>query len=157
MTAKSDRLHEVLMSARNFLSTFLTVGILIVFISCKEEDNERSTQAKLGSALESNTWKVTYFFDTEDESHHFTDYVFTFNDDQTVAAARGTDAVNGTWSVSTSSNGTLKLILDFGVTEPFEDLNDDWDVVLFSNELVQLQDAGGGSAETDFLTLEKIQ
>ena len=112
--------------------------------------------AKLKANLETRTWKVTYFFDTQDETYHFADYVFTFNDDGTVVAARDAQAVNGTWTVSATRDKKTKLKLDFEIIEPFEELNDDWDVLQFTEDVVQLHDVSGGSGETDFLTLETL-
>jgi hypothetical protein len=136
--------------------TAVTLAILAAAMSCDDGDPDKSQMARLGATLETDTWRITYFFDTQDETHHFANYIFTFNDDGTVAAARGTEAANGTWIVSSSSNGNAKLTLDFGVTAPFDELNDDWDVIQLNNDLVQLQDVSGGSGETDLLTFSKI-
>jgi hypothetical protein len=142
------------MKSRIWMWSWLTVTILA--FSCDDDNSAIPSRAKLKSTLETDTWKVTYFFDSQDETEHFTGYVFTFNDDGTVAAAHDAQAVNGTWSVSSSTGNKTKLTLDFEVTEPFEDLNDDWDVIQFNNDGVQLQDIGGGSGGTDFLTFERI-
>jgi hypothetical protein len=61
--------------------------------------------------------------------------------------------VNGFWTVSNSSSG-LELILNFnynGEDDPFEDLNDDWDVLFYDTESVQLEDVSGGNGGTEHL------
>jgi hypothetical protein len=144
------------MNFKKPIITAITLAILAAAMSCDDDDSDKSQKAKLATALETDTWRISYFFDAEDETHHFANYIFTFNEDGTVAAARDTEAANGTWIVSSSSNGSPKLTLDFEVTAPFDELNDDWDVIQFNDDLVQLQDVSGGSGETDFLTFSKI-
>ena len=146
----------VMNSNHNACITVIVLLMSLVGFHCDDDNSSnRSKTTALENNLETDTWIVTHFFDTSDETYHFHGYVFTFNDDGTVVAAKDMSAINGTWSVSSSSNGS-KLILDFGVTEPFDELNDDWDVIEHASDRVRLQDVNSGSGETDFLTLEKV-
>jgi hypothetical protein len=57
--------------------------------------------------------------------------------------------------VVNSSNG-LDVILDFGTAMPFDEFNDDWDVVTYNNTRVELFDVSGGNGGTDYLTFQKL-
>ena len=132
--------------------------VLLVCFSCNDDSpGKRNETSSIKKDLQTDTWIITHFFDSQDETHHFAGYVFTFNDDGTVVAAKDASAINGIWSVSSSGNGTSKLNLDFDITDPFDELNDDWDVTEHSTSLLRLQDVSGGSGETDLLTFEKVQ
>ncbi|MBL4664050.1 MAG: hypothetical protein JKY22_10985, partial [Flavobacteriaceae bacterium] len=64
----------------------------------------------------------------------------------------GGNTNNGTWEVLSAGN---KLLLDFGIEIPFEEFNDDWDVLSATNTRIELQDVSGGSGEIDTLIFEK--
>jgi hypothetical protein len=132
--------------------------LLLVCLSCDDSSpDKRNETSSIMNDLQTDTWVITHFFDTQDETDHFAGYVFTFNDDGTVVAAKDASAINGMWSVSSSGNGGSKLNLDFDVIDPFDELNDDWDVTEHTSDLLRLKDVSGGSGETDLLTFEKVQ
>jgi len=47
-------------------------------------------------------------------------------------------------------------LLDFGTQMPFEEFNDDWDVLSATNTRIELQDVSGGGGGTDTLVFEKL-
>ncbi|MCB0468743.1 MAG: hypothetical protein KDC64_11120 [Aequorivita sp.] len=116
------------------------------------------------NTAQSGSWKITYFFDSDqNETDHFTGYVFTFNNNGSLVAVKGSTTVTGTWSVTDSnssdddggSNDTDFNIF-FASPADFEDLSDDWDIISVSNSKIELTDVSGGNGGTDFLTFEKI-
>jgi hypothetical protein len=86
-----------------------------------------------------------------DETIDYNGYNLTFNTDGTVVADNGA-AINGTWSVQNAGN---KFTLDFGSSVPFDEFNDDWDVISVSDTQIQLQDVSGGDGGTDTLIINK--
>lgn len=125
--------------------------------SCKKDDNSSSnTNSNLSSTIQQGTWKVTSYIDSgTDETNHYTGYVFQFNTNGTVVASKTGSTVNGSWSKGTDDS-QAKLILDFGATAPFDELNDDWNVIEQSSSIIKLEDISGGGSGTDYLTFEKI-
>ncbi|MCR9182684.1 MAG: hypothetical protein NXH73_07135, partial [Flavobacteriaceae bacterium] len=109
----------------------------------------------LEAVLTTDIWYVSYYFDDEDETDDFGGYAFTFNTDGTANASNGSNTVPGSWSVANSSGGQLKLNLDFGDDDPFDELEDDWDVTEFSNEIIKLFDISGGDGSTDYLNFSR--
>lgn len=101
-------------------------------------------------------WFVqSYIDDGDDETNDYNSYVLTFNADGSVLAVSSNNTISGTWSVVISSNG-LDVLLDFGTAIPFDEFNDDWDVVTYTNTRVELFDVSGGNGGTDYLTFQKL-
>ncbi len=114
-----------------------------------------SSQALIDT-LEDGQWFVSlYLDDGDDETNDYTGYVLTFSNGGTVVATNGSNTFNGTWAVTSDSSG-LDLVLDFGIQIPFDEFNDDWDVLNFTNTLVELEDVSGGGGGTDNLNFQKI-
>ncbi|MGB5226616.1 MAG: hypothetical protein WBN55_00030, partial [Eudoraea sp.] len=107
----------------------------------------------LGTILQDGLWKVaSYLDDGIDETNDYGGYELNFNNDGTVVADNGTP-INGDWSLQ---NSETTLILNFGTFMPFNEFNDDWDVIATSDTSVELQDVSGGGGGTDTLILEKL-
>ncbi|MCH7680342.1 hypothetical protein IID10_13430, partial [candidate division KSB1 bacterium] len=106
----------------------------------------------LANILSDGLWSVaSYTDDGIDETTDYNGYQINFDANGTVIADNGT-SINGTWSVENSGN---ILVLNFGNSIPFDEFNDDWDVISVSNTQVVLQDVSGGNGGTDILTFEK--
>lgn len=148
------------------LAIFIYTGLAM---SCDKDDDDNNQQQNTNvsqtiNTAQSGSWKVTYFFDTDqDETDHFTGYVFTFNENGALVAVNGSTTITGTWSVTDSNSsdddgGSSDADFNiFFVSPPdFEDLSDDWDIISVSNSKIELTDVSGGNGGTDFLTFEKI-
>lgn len=75
-------------------------------------------------------------------------------------AGDGRESNSGTWSIADSnSNDDNPADLDFNIffnlTNDFEDLDDDWDIITRSPSRIELIDVSGGKGGTDYLTFEK--
>ncbi|WP_339702207.1 hypothetical protein [uncultured Marixanthomonas sp.] len=124
-----------------------------------EDCNGGGNTDDLESILQDGQWSVgSYIDDGDDETNDYNGYAFTFNADGTAVAESNSDTVNGTWAVTTSGSG-LDLVLNFEIDnedDPFDDLNDDWDVEQFTTIQVDLKDVSGGDGSTDLLTFVKL-
>ncbi len=137
--------------------TLLIFAMATLAISCKKDDNSSTNPTSvLNTTVQQGKWKITLFNDSgNDETHHFTSYNFQFNSDGTITASSSANTVNGTWS-NGNDDSQQKLILNFGTTVPFEELNDDWHVLQQNSSIIKLEDVSGGNGGTDLLTFEKI-
>jgi len=144
-------------------------------VACSSDDSNNSNDDTSNSAdqvreiAQNGTWRISYFFDSdEDETSDFNGYSFTFGEDGTLTATKGTTTVTGDWSVlddssnsSDDDDGNSSDDDDFNIFFPvpessdFEDLNDDWDIVSVTGNKIELTDISGGNGGTDFLTFEK--
>jgi hypothetical protein len=136
-------------------------------VSCNSDDDDNNddkpssnTQAIVQSNVQDGTWRITKFIDSSvNETNHFTGYIFTFNSSGVLNANNGTNNYDGTWSVTNDidddSPDDLDFNINFNLTNDFEDLNDDWDILSQTSAKIELIDVGDTAAETDYLTFEK--
>lgn len=135
---------------------------LIVSCSTSEDDSTNNTVEiqQLESTAETGTWRVTNLVDSgRDETSDFNGYVFSFLENGTVTATNGTTIYDGTWSVTRDDDddNDVEFNIFFPVPDSndFDDLNDDWDIVSYSDTIINLIDISGGNGDTDMLTFEK--
>lgn len=128
------------------------MGSLVSLHSCQKDDSVLPNQA--AQTLKQGNWRISYFWDDNDETQHFEGYTFTFGNDGTVSAVRTSSSVSGTWGTR-KDDGFTKLDLNFGSTPVFDDLNDDWKIKTHTDAKIELEDVSGGNGETDYLTFEK--
>ena len=135
----------------------LTILFLVAFSSCKKSDNSASNQVNtLNTTVQQGKWRVSFFSSSSnDETSHYTGYEFQFITGGTITATKTGSSVSGTWS-NGSDDSTIKLVLNFGVSAPFLELNNDWHVTQQSSTIITLEDVSGGSGGTDYLTFAKI-
>lgn len=135
----------------------VAVICIITVSSCKKDDNSMAGQVSaLTQTVQQGKWKITYYLDNGTvETSTYSGYEFQFNSTGTVTATKAATTVSGTWS-SGNDDSQLKLYLNFGTTNPFQELNDDWHVTQQSSTIIKLEDVSGGGGPTDYLTFEKI-
>ena len=134
------------------IQIMLLITMLFAAVSCKKEDN----LSVVDDTIQEGNWKITFFEDSgKDETAHFSSYEFVFNADGTVVATNDGNTISGTWLTGIDDSQS-KLILNFGSTVPFDDLNEDWHVTEETSALIRCEHVSGGSGETDYLTFEKI-
>ncbi len=95
--------------------------------------------------------------DMENDACDYVEFSFNYALDGTVQAVSASRTVDGFWTVSNSSSG-LKLILNFNYIsedDPFEDLNDDWDVLFYDAENIQLEEVSGGNGDLEHLNFAR--
>jgi hypothetical protein len=134
---------------------------LFTMYSCTNDDNNNSIQTNVQNNIQTGTWRITKFIDSGvDETADFTGYNFSFNSPNILIATNGINNYQGTWSVARSNSNDdspddLDFIINFNLTNDFEDLNDDWDFISQSATKIELIDISGGNGGTDYLTFEK--
>ncbi len=144
----------------------LIVALLAVTIgtaSCTKDDSLTDSQIieEIQSNVKTGTWMITKFIDSgTDETIHFQGYNFTFGSNGVLTASNGASSYDGTWSITDSNSSDdspddLDFNILFNLTNDFEDLNDDWDILARSSTKIELIDISGGNGGTDYLTFEK--
>lgn len=102
------------------------------------EDDDIDTGA-LSAALSNGTWRIDYFLDETDKTSLFSAYTFTFGAGDAANATNGGTNVPGSWNPY-GDDGSVELVLDFGETAPFILIKEDWEVITYSNTVVELTD-----------------
>ena len=157
------------MKKSSIKALLLMLSITLLSATCSSDDeginntnNDAAIQA-VENAVESGTWIITYFFDTDhEETNNFSGYNFTFGNNGVLTASNGTNTYNGTWSVTDSSSSDdssgdddIDFNIFFSTPPDFAELSDDWDIVLNASTKIELIDISGGNGGTDNLTFEK--
>jgi heat shock protein HslJ len=143
---------------------FYLLMLSVFCYSCSNDDNSNNasnnTQAEVTQLVENNSFIITSFIDSNvDETSDFACYTFEFNNDGSVTATSQNNTYNGTWSVTQSNSdddnpNDLDFNLNFNLTNDFEDLNDDWDIVTYNSTTLELIDVSGGNGGTDSLVFQ---
>lgn len=136
------------------------IGILLL-TSCTKEDDNLIDQTQIEQSMQLGTWKISYFNDSgDDETNHFTGYVFTFDVNDILSAVNGNTTYTGSWNISENNSSDdsskgLDFNIFFNLSNDFEDLNEDWDIISHTNDEFQLIHISGGNGGTDYLTFER--
>lgn len=149
----------------NAFSKFVIVSMLSVFIftSCVTEE-VTSDVTQVENNVQSGDWIISYFNDSgSDDTNHFSAYTFTFQSDGVLIASSTSNTYNGTWTVTnsdinddSSSSEDIDFNIFFNLTNNFEELNEDWEIITYSANKVELIHISGGNGGTDYLTFVKI-
>lgn len=127
--------------------------LLTLILDCSSTGNDPFPN-DFETILTTGSWFVTYFFEDEDETSDFAGYEFFFATDNTAQAINATTTVNGTWNLSDDNIPNLEM--DFGENDPFDELDEDWDIVEATNEIIKLKHVSDdGGDDVEFLTLER--
>lgn len=146
--------------------------VVLFTFSCSVNDDDNDTDITeeernlISNHVTSGTWRITKFIDSgEDELYHFTGFDFTFAGNGTLTAANTSVTHTGTWSITRDSSdddddddddsSDLDFNIMFNLTNEFEELNDDWDIISHSANKIELIDISGGNGGTDYLTFQK--
>jgi len=143
------------------------IAALGLLTACSDDDSSSTNgnTTEVVNTVQDGTWRITSFVEeTNDETHHFTGYTFTFDDNDVLTATNGANTYTGTWSVTNSSNSSddddnnnsdIDFNIMFASPDNFTDLNDDWDILERTDTKIRLRDISGGNGGTDYLTFEK--
>ena len=163
----------------------LAAGLLITACSSDSENDDATNLAQLQADVEeltqtarSGEWTITNFVDDgKNETADFAGYDFTFNPDGTLVADNGTNTIVGTWSITIddhssddssddsdddgmydddSDDDEIEFNIFFASPETFNELSEDWEIISYSSDMIQLiDDDDDGAGMADLLTFEK--
>jgi len=112
---------------------FIVLAITI-FAACNSDDDSGNVNTNefenIKTTLPQGEWEVSKLIDGQsDHTVDFESFVFIFNEDGTVVAQNDLFTENGTWAYDNSSSSSEELVLQFSQQTPFDQINDDWDIV----------------------------
>jgi uncharacterized protein (UPF0216 family) len=119
------------------------------------DDHSGEDNPFISSIIVEGLWIVAeYTQDDVNKTQNYDGFHLDFNTDGNVIAVKGTDEVNGTWSVITDS-GVDYLVLDFSTMVPFDEFNEDWEIFEFSETKLELRNVSGGDGSISKLVFER--
>ncbi|HNP66858.1 MAG TPA: hypothetical protein PKH16_03050 [Aequorivita sp.] len=139
---------------------FIVLAITI-FAACNSDDDSGNVNTNefenIKTTLPQGEWEVSKLIDGQsDHTVDFESFVFIFNEDGTVVAQNDLFTENGTWAYDNSSSSSEELVLQFSQQTPFDQINDDWDIVSVTNSTIELSDVSGGDGDIELLTFTKL-
>lgn len=150
------------------LKYFVLLLAVAFWGGCQENPDPTSDDIKkIRDGMGSGQWVISKYIDSgKDETSDFAGFVFVFNTNGVLSAKKGSIEYLGTWSITHSSGSTnsqsnsnsqddLDFNIFFNLTNEFEDLNDDWDILTHSPTKIELRDVSGGDGSVDELTFMK--
>jgi hypothetical protein len=118
-------------------------------------DDEGSGTELFSDLIVNGAWKISSFIDgDEDETYHYTGYVFSFSSTGTSLAAATATSLNGNWSYYAEDNLSKLTLSYFG--ETLDELEEDWQIIEFNSTFIKLRHISGGNGNTHYLTFTKI-
>jgi hypothetical protein len=138
--------QNVIIHSNVELETFIDSSI----DSCSEPSVSNPTFLTI---LNSDSWYVSYFYEGEDETYHYTGYNFTFINNNTINVVQNTITSNGSWSNYTN-DGKNKLNLNFS-NYNLSHLEEDWIIIEYTPTTIHLKHLSGDGGEIHYLYLTK--
>jgi len=118
--------------------------------TCSENIN---TVLDFMQTITSNSWKISYYYNDNDRTSYYNQYVFTFKSDYTVVATKSGIIYNGTWSTKID-NGVREFRMKID-SDPLSKLDEGWEVFEFNSSQLRFR-SDDGLNENDYLYFEKI-
>jgi hypothetical protein len=120
--------------------------VLMAFTACEKEDDLNPTSMSREDLLTtltlSNGLRITEFVeDGADMTSDFNPYVFDFETNDTVTATKGSETINGTYSVFLD-DGRKDLRMNFPTTSALYELSDDWYFISANETGLRFADGG---------------
>lgn len=143
------------------MKRILILLAVVVIASCSSDDDSGNANTnefeEIKTTLPQGEWMVSKLIDGQsDHTTDFESFVFSFGEDGSVVAQNDLFTENGTWTYDNSSNNGEELVLQFSETTPFDEINDDWNIVSVSNSKIELSDVSGGNGDVKLLTFTKL-
>jgi len=129
---------------------FLTLALF----SCHKSDDNSNGGTNFTPA--SGTWKVSYFFDKQEETSNYSSFTFEFGSNGSMTATNGSQIWTGTWLTGFDDNAN-KFLMDFSGSVPsaLSELEEDWRIIEVSENLMHFEHTSGGNGDTDVLKFKK--
>ena len=140
----------------------ISMTALFSLNSCTTDNPANLTPTVVQNNVQAGAWRITSFIDSgKDETSHLTGYSFTFDSNGTITSTNSSVTYSGTWSITDnnsnddSPNSDVDFNIFFNLTNNFEDLSEDWQIVSQSSTRIELIHVSGGNGGTDALTFER--
>ncbi|MBL7808484.1 MAG: hypothetical protein JNN28_11740 [Saprospiraceae bacterium] len=131
--------------------------LLLVFMGLTAcDDNSSSGNNGNGATPASGTWKVSYFFDKQDETSYYNNYTFEFGANGSLSATNGSQTWTGTWATGFDDSAN-KFLIDFNGSVPsaLGELEEDWRIIQMDANFMHFEHTSGGNGDTDVLKFSK--
>lgn len=124
--------------------------VLLSITSCDDNNNPgpNGSNQTPGAGI----WRVSHFFDKQDETGNYSNYTFEFDANGEMRAMNGGTTHNGTWSTGVDDS-TDKFVISFDGPVPgaLAELEEDWRIISMTDDQMHFEHTSGGNGDTDIL------
>ncbi len=137
------------------LTTFALL-LSMSFSACGLIDDDSPITPGGGDPPSAGQWKVSYFFDKQEETGNYNGYTFEFGPNGELTATQGTQVWTGTWSTGFDDSKD-KFLMDFAGAHPsaLEELEEDWLIIEQTDSFMHFEHTSGGNGDTDVAQFTK--
>jgi hypothetical protein len=145
------------MRTNNVLFAILPILLLSFLTACDDNSNNGGGGNNGNNTPASGAWKVSQFFDKQDETNNYNGYTFEFGSTGSLIVANGSQNYNGTWSTGVDDSAN-KFVISFGSSVPsaLSELEEDWRIIEMTDSLIHLEHTSGGNGDTDILKFTRL-
>lgn len=125
-------------------------SLLVLLGACRNSNDDNSNPGNVTPAA--GQWKVSYFFDKQDETGNYAAYVFEFDTDGSMSASNGSQTWAGSWAAGIDDSND-KFLINFtdAVPSALEELEEDWRIIDMQDNFMHFEHTSGGNGDTDIL------
>ena len=136
----------------NLMATFLFVSVASMFTACSNSSDDNSTPGGNNNPPAAGAWKVSYFYDKQDETGNYNGYTFEFGSNGSLTATKSGQSWSGSWSTGFDDSAN-KFLIDFNGAPPsaLQDLEEDWRIIQQTDTFMHFEHTSGGNGDTDVL------
>jgi len=145
------------MRTNKILFAILPLFLLSFLTACHSSDDNSNGGSNGGNQTPAaGTWKVSQFFDKQDETGNYSNYTFEFGANGSMSATNGSQTWNGTWGTGFDDSAN-KFLIDFNGAVPsaLSELEEDWRIIQMTDVLMHFEHTSGGNGDTDILKFTK--
>lgn len=141
------------------MKKILLAFIVLSLFACRKDEYKYKKQVE--KILVGDFWRISNFTEAgTDHTSYFRNYNLMFAQNGDLSATNGDISCSGNWAVldddgEENNSPNIKLYLYFPSYNYFEQLNEDWSIITFSDDRIELKNKNDHSDHTDFLTLVK--
>ena len=148
-------LHEIKLDSQSKFDLNLGNDKLRYISAC---DSGNLNDTSFITAITAGNWQVSYYFDGTDQTSLFSDYTLGFiSGNNRIVATDMSGSTYGYWSTFNGDETDLELNMNFGIiTNDLTHLIEDWDVVQFDSNTIELKDISDGDGTVYYLTLQRL-
>jgi len=150
---------------KNFKLVLILLGISLI-LSCDKDNDDISLSAveanKLSMIVKQGEWKISSFvLNDAEHTASYTDYLFTFEENNNLKATSSTDQQIGTWRVSNDSGSEFDSYYDvdfnlfFTSDSKFGEITNNYDVISATNQEIRLSLQENQNGNTGLLTFSR--
>lgn len=151
------------MKSLKILLVLLTFSLVLSCDTDKDDIDLSAAEAnELRLMVQQSDWRITQFtLNNTENTAYYSDYIFSFEEPNTLSATSSVDQVIGTWRINNDSGSEFDSYYDvdfhvfFSSESKLGELSHNYDVISATNQEIRLALQANANGDTATLTFSK--